>query len=120
MSNSTGLKDIKFTTCYRKTIFVYTETTFTEADFVKQLSDAGKEKWAALSAEERKKIWLKLKKDFPFETSAQNEWDPHTNWIEDWDTEESVEETEQWDYHQWVKETISTAVKEVATAALNS
>jgi len=120
MSNLGTLKDIKFTTCYRKTVFIYTETTFTEADFVKQLSEANKATWTGLTLEARGKIWAKLEKNFPFETSSNNMWDPHTNWIEDWDTEESIEKKVRWDYHPWIKETIGCAVVTVEKESLDS
>jgi len=113
MSNSTALKDIKFTTCHRKTVFVYTETIFTESDFVTQLSESNRAKWDAYTDDIRKKIWANLKKKFPFET-GNNTWDPHNNWIEEWDTEEMIEEKEKWDYHPWVKQTIATAVDTLA------
>jgi len=107
-----SIKPIKFTLHYRKTIFVYINCKFTEQDFINQLSDTNKEKWNALTPEKRQKLWLKLKKEFPFEIGGEP-FDPHNNWIQSWDTEENEEENETWDHHDYLKEEIINKVNEI-------
>jgi hypothetical protein len=112
-SSQAKLKDIKFTICHRITTFNYTHVTFTEDDFINSLSPENKIKWNGLTDERRKSIWIKLKKDFPFEIGTHNEYDPHTNWVEAWDNEEEVTTNEKWDFHTWVKEEITNELDKI-------
>jgi hypothetical protein len=110
----TSLNPLNFTVCYRKTIFVYVSMEFTEDNFLEILSEENKKKWATLSLEKRKKIWSKLKKNFPFNLGGEP-LDPHNNWIEAWDTEENEEVIERWDRHDYIEEEISNAVSNVVS-----
>jgi len=107
------MKDLKFTLVHRKIIFVYTNIRVSEEDFIKHLSEENKVKWLALDNEERIKLWTTLKKNFVFEVSEQNQFDPHNNWIEAWDIEEDLEVEEKWTDHPWVKEEVSKSMSEL-------
>lgn len=109
---ATKLKPLKFTVCYRKTVFIYVNSEFTEDDFVLLLSQENQTKWASLTPEKRKKIWLKLKEDFPFEVGGEA-FDPHKNWIEAWDEDINEEEEMEWDGHDYLKEEIINKVAEI-------
>jgi len=113
------LKPLKFTICYRKTTFIYVSSSFTEENFVNQLSAEGKERWAALTPEKRKAVWLKLKKDFPFELGGEP-LDPHNNWIESWDEEENEESEVPWTTHNYIKEEITDTVTEIVSKELTA
>jgi len=106
------LKPLKFTVCYRKTVFIYVNSEFTEEDFIGLLSEENQVKWASLTLEKRKKIWLKLRKDFPFEVGGDL-FDPHKNWIEAWDEDINEEEEMEWDGHDYLKEEITNKVAEI-------
>ena len=84
------MKSIKFTLCHRVTVFNYTHVTFTEEDL----------------AESSEMNWDTFKKTFPFEIGTHTENDPQTNWIEEWDTEGTVNLYESWDFNPWVKSEI--------------
>ena len=106
-------KDMKFTICHRVTTFNYTHVTFTEADFVKSMNPEGRVAWANLTDEGRKSIWDKVEKVFPFEIGTHTEYDPHTNWVQEWDTEETVETKESWNFHTWIMGEITDALKNI-------
>lgn len=108
--NSLLMKDLKFTLVHRKTVFVYTNIRVSEEDFIKHLSEENKVKWLALDNDERIKLWTALKKDFVFEISEQNNFDPHNNWIEAWDTEEDLEVEGAFTDHPWVKEEVTKSM----------
>ena len=112
LKDPNALKPLKFTVCYRKTVFIYVNSEFTEEDFIGLLSEENWVKWAALTAEKRKKIWLKLRKDFPFEVGGDL-FDPHKNWIEAWDDDVNEEEEMAWDGHDYLKEEIMNKVAEI-------
>jgi hypothetical protein len=42
-------KPLKFTVCYRKTIFSFITIKFSEEDFINQLSDENKNYWNSIS-----------------------------------------------------------------------
>jgi hypothetical protein len=107
---SQKLKPIKFTIHHRVTVYNYTHVSFTEMDFINSLNDKYKAQWTTLTDAQRKSIWARLKQDFPFETGTHKEYDPHVNWVEAWDTEEEVTNNEKWDFHDWVKSEIVTAL----------
>jgi hypothetical protein len=52
----TSLKPLKFTLHYRKTIFAFINSEFSEEDFIKLLSKETKEKWYSFTFEKRKQI----------------------------------------------------------------
>jgi len=91
----------------------YTHVTFTEEDFVKNLSAEQVVKWKSLRDTQQKSIWEKLKKAFPFDLGNHTEYDPHTNWVEAWDTEEEVTTHEKWDFHAWIKSEITCVLEKI-------
>lgn len=97
---------------YRKTIFVYITSEFSEEDFISLLSEEKERKWKSLSPEKRKAIWVKLKQDFPYDVGGEP-LDPHKNWIEAWDTEENEEVEEAWNHHPYVTQEIEEKVSEI-------
>ena len=107
----TSPRPIKFTTVFRTTTYTFTTVTFSESDYLSQLTEDDKKKWMNLTAEEKKRRWLELKKVFPLDIdSAESTGDEHHNLIEAWDTEEQKHEEEKWDYHPWVKEEIQNKI----------
>lgn len=107
------LEPLKFTTCHRITVYTYTHTTFTEEDFLKTLSEEQRLRWTTLPQSKRADLWAELHSKFPFDLGTHKEFDPHTNWIEAWDTEEIHEETAAHDSHPYVKEEIQNSVKNI-------
>jgi hypothetical protein len=106
-------KPIKYTTCQRTTVYIFTNITFTEEDFMNALSDEQKAIWTSFTAEKREVIWKSLIKNFPFDLGTHTEYDPHTNWIEAWDDEETREENEPWNYHPFMKDEILQAIHKI-------
>jgi hypothetical protein len=105
-------KPLKFTVCYRKTIFSFITIKFSEEDFINQLSDENKNYWNSITIEKRRKIWNILKKEFPFELGGEP-LDPHNNWIEAWDEDINEETNESWDNHEYIKEEIINKVSDI-------
>ena len=115
---ASAMKPIKFTTCYRKTTYTFTNRTLTEEDYVGQLSESNRLKWKTLSHEERERAWTAFSSNFPFEVGTHHEYDPHVNWMEAWDCEEEVVEGEPWTRTPSICKEITDAITKSANECI--